>query len=92
MRIELLSCNCGLVNSQVCLSIHYWVVGKFPLSYTIQECIEVYCDLIGWKLLTLTKEGHRVSYSLSVEVGEHEDINQTILENHYDFIDLKGIA
>lgn len=87
-RIDLLPCFYSIKNSKICLCLSCWDAGEFPLSYTPLECVEVYCELVDWKLLYLIKERGEGSYSISVEVQEQEYVSRTILENHYDFTDL----
>lgn len=52
-------------------------IGKFPLTYTVLECVETWCESVGWKLRYLYKKDGGL-YTVSFEVGEHEDIYQTI--------------
>lgn len=84
MRIELLtlyySCDGCFQN----LSINCWYVGKYPLTYTVQECAEVYCELVGWKLLHLYKESGPGRYSIRVEVPVDENADHTVCHNYYD--------
>lgn len=71
------------------LSIKSWCGGKYPLTYTVLECAEVYCELVGWKLLNLYKiYGDAETYSIRVEMPDDENVNRTILDNYYAAADL----
>ena len=36
--------------SQLTVSISDWQVMHCPLTYTVDECVEAWCELVGWKL------------------------------------------
>lgn len=75
------------------ISVNCWYVGKYPLSYTVRECVEVYCELVGWKLLHLYKEdGDMETYSMRVEMPFGENASHTVYNNYYDSTVLKGIV
>ena len=91
MRIEIIIVYYVLTDYVRRFSINHWWVGKFPITYTAQECAEVYCELVGWKLLHLCKEGGDIEgYTISVEMPDDEDLTRTITHNYYDVAELKG--
>lgn len=32
------------------LEIEGYIVGKYPISYTVDECLDDFCDEVKWKL------------------------------------------
>lgn len=86
MKIELIRCACLIMDHMAYFSINYLYVSKYPLSYTVQECAEVWCELVGWKLLNLYRVYGGVEiYILRVEVRDHKDVNWINLESYYNF-------
>ena len=90
MKIELLPCVCVTEDSEIHLNILYCVVGAFPITYTVQECLEVWCEKVGWTLLKCF-ECSRNSYSISIKLLAYENIAFTVANNYYNFADLKDI-
>lgn len=84
MKIILIPCFYSIKGSVANFSINCWYVGKYLLSYTVQECAEIYCELVGWKLLHLYKEDGVGNYSMWIEMPDDEDVVDTI----YDGTDL----
>lgn len=55
-------------------------IGEFPLTYTPEECVEDWCELVGWRLIYLKRKVDNL-YWLRFWVGENENISQTIARN-----------
>lgn len=55
MRIEGLEYNCRVQKSKMCLHIEHWLVYKYPISFTPRECLEEFCDMVGWEFLECRK-------------------------------------
>lgn len=53
MRIEAIGYACKVRGSEIILDLEYWAAGKYPLSFTPQECIEEFCDSVGWEFLKI---------------------------------------
>ena len=80
MRIELLPCFYSTDGCFKLFSINCWYVGQYPLTYTVQECAEVWCEKVGWKLIHLYKESLDVAaYSMRVEIPDTVIVKDTIL-------------
>lgn len=64
----------------IVLYIHDWQVLHFPLTYTAQECIETWCDLVGWELKSIRPDSFwrgRVHYNLPSEEYSVDTIRRT---------------
>lgn len=49
-QMNLLYC-CRIKESKINLHIEHWLVGKYPISFTTQECLEEFCEFVGWQFL-----------------------------------------
>ena len=49
LSYELLQCPIGQR-----LEIEYYAVGAYSISYTVEECLEDFCDQVRWELDTYT--------------------------------------
>ena len=54
-------------------------IGEFPLTFTVLECAEAWCDFVGWDLKYFVKNDDTF-YTLIVGVGMYENIDCTIAE------------
>ena len=51
MRDEVIEYRCEVRDSKMQLALENWWVGTYPLTYTPQECLEDWCELVGWKFV-----------------------------------------
>lgn len=56
MKTDLLRYKCEIVRSKVNLMVRGYLVGRYPLSYTFEECVEEFCDRVGWDFNMATQE------------------------------------
>lgn len=51
MKTEAIEYDCRIKESKMYLSLEYWLVGSYSISYSPQECLEEFCDMVGWEFL-----------------------------------------
>lgn len=94
MRIELLPITGWYDGFDLRLSISAWYVGVFPLTFTVQECVETYCDFVGWKFILLQNEYQYAevkTYSMRFEVPVGENSTHTTRNMYYYGAGLEGL-
>lgn len=47
-------CNIRPLEGRLVLGLDYWHMGDFPMTYTVEECLEEFCESIGWRYLSHT--------------------------------------
>lgn len=67
-----------------CLSLRMdaWHVKMFPLTYTVQECLEEWCEEVGWRYISHTgglSNRQRCFWNVRVEMRMYENEISTIL-------------
>lgn len=86
MKTDIRRYICEIIGGKVYLTISGYRVGRYPLSYTFQECIEEFCDKVGWNFNMSTQErfsswvtGHitfqRFDYSSAIKTLQDEQSN-----------------
>lgn len=51
MRQRYLQYRCEVKESNMLLILKGWYVALYPLSFTVEECLEEFCDSVGWEFL-----------------------------------------
>lgn len=61
---------CETIGDEVRLTIRCYFIGLYPLSYTTQECLEEFCEKVGWHFIMATQNQcvipHRVAGLVSL--------------------------
>ena len=84
MKQSTLFYSCRLQGSKIHFRVDYWPVGNFPISFTPKECLEEWCEMVGWRLLSYEDSlDATLTYSFRCEHRSYENTGRTILENHY---------
>lgn len=52
MRKECLYYACNMQNSKMCLRLENYHVATYPFSYSPQDCLEHWCETVGWEFVT----------------------------------------
>ena len=65
----------------ICLRMEAWDVKLFPMTYTVAECLEEWCESVGWRYIS--HEGklsvsERVFYRATIEMPVGKDCLITI--------------
>ena len=56
MKYSIVRYICETIRDKNNLMISGYHVGRYPLSYTFEECIEEFCDKVGWDFIRATQE------------------------------------
>ena len=80
--------KCRVKNSRVYLHIEHWLVADYPLTFTSRECLEEFCESVGWRFISCYgNKGVEVYalryYDFLFERSLREDIGNTIMEACY---------
>lgn len=51
MRQTSLLYNCVIRNSKILLRLERCLVADYPMTMTPRECLEEFCESVGWRLL-----------------------------------------
>lgn len=51
MKISRLEYRCDVRGSKIELSLEDRLVAHYPISFTPRECLEEFCELMGWEFL-----------------------------------------
>lgn len=85
LRTEVMVYSCNMLKSKIELRLEYWPVAQYTLSFTPQECLEEFCDLVGWEFLEC-RGGDHVGpvYTFHSRVPTGRLVIDTIYDwNHY---------
>lgn len=58
--------RCRALDSKIRLYIERYTVGEYPITYTLQECLEEFCESVDWRLLRC--------YGFRFEQPSYEDV------------------
>lgn len=80
--VEFCCIVCHDDDTRLSLRMESWHTKMFPMTYTVQECLEVWCEEVGWRY---TRHGGRLSisereyYMVIVEMPMYECSTDTII-------------
>lgn len=86
MRLAKLEYACVPRRNESLLSLRLeaWHVKTFPLTYTVQECLEDWCHIVGWRYIShrgRMSKGfrNREYYKATVELPDDHGMTQAIV-------------
>lgn len=47
--------NYYIEDSRICLEVKHHLVADYPISFTLRECLEDFCESVGWRLIRLCR-------------------------------------
>lgn len=63
--------NCRVQHSKMFLFIEHWHVATYPLTYMPQDCVEEFCESVGWEFLECQGgDDTRVDYTFRCKLPE----------------------
>lgn len=77
MKQTILLYNYEVCNSKAHLRIKHWLVADYPMTMTPRECLEEFCETVGWRLLECYRN-RTGGYLFQFEWPRQEYINDTI--------------
>lgn len=85
-KTDIVKYTCEIIRGKVNLMIGDYHVGRHPLSYTFEECIEEFCEKVGWDFNIATQEQryptNRVTGHISFQRPHYPSVLETV-ENYY---------
>lgn len=83
MRIEIFPVHHSHDGSYTRFSINCWYVGVFPLTFTLQDCAEAFCDLVGWEFVSIYEEVFTGCFSMRVEIPANDPSSTETIQYNY---------
>ena len=73
-------------SGRVSLRLEGWHVEYYPLTFTVQECLEDWCETVGWRYIShrgvmSMNNRAREYYMFTIELSMYESTTSTI-NNH----------
>lgn len=86
MKTISLTYNCMPGNSNTHFQVSHLHVADYPLTFTPQECLEEFCESVGWRILSCESAIHLIlTYSFEIEQPVYQDANLVILNAYSSF-------
>lgn len=80
--LEYCCVSCPANIDRVSLRLEAWHIKMFPMTFTVQECLEDWCEEVGWRYIShrggMSGTVRRMFYIATVELPMYDGITQTI--------------
>lgn len=84
--------SCYVRSSRIYLRVEHWLVADYPMTMTPLECIEEFCESVGWRFLHGygTGFGPESYYEFSFERPRGEKVSSTISKAYHAYERVEG--
>ena len=83
-NLEYACVPCSTKEGLISLRLEAWHIKFFPLTYTVQECLEDWCHIVGWRYVShrggmSPSQWEREYYNAVVSLPDWDGMTQTIV-------------